>query len=441
MNRVRQFVLLISDLAVLYISLILALWLRYRGEFYDQFKEDHLIPFSFIFAVWIVIFYVAGLYDLRKLRNGLEFIKTLSLSIFVNSLLAISLFYLIPTLGIAPKTNLFLFIAIFAILETYWRRVFNRAISSGEAHSRVLLIGNGASTEAIKEAIRTNPQLGYEIPVSLKEDQVNESTNLRKVVEENSINYIVVPRHLKKDTKLTNTLYDLLTSGAEVRDLPNFYELIFRKIPLADLEEAWFLENLIGHQKFYDPLKRAGEFMIALILGIGLLPLEILIALLIKATSPGSIIYRQERVGKSGKSFLLYKFRTMTVDAEKNGAKWADPNDMRATPLGKILRHTHLDELPQLWNVLKNELSFVGPRPERPEFVRLLQEKIPYYEIRHIVKPGVTGWAQINYKYGASVEDAYEKLQYDIYYLKNRSLILDISTMIRTIKSFFVNQE
>ncbi|MEK7075474.1 MAG: exopolysaccharide biosynthesis polyprenyl glycosylphosphotransferase, partial [Patescibacteria group bacterium] len=190
---------------------------------------------------------------------------------------------------------------------------------------------------------------------------------------------------------------------------------------------------------FYDAAKRTIDFCLALFFNIVFLPLILIIALLIKSTSKGLIIFKQERVGLNNESFTLFKFRTMRPDAEKNGPQWASENDSRITPFGKILRRTHLDELPQLFNILKGDLSFVGPRPERPEFVEKLKEQIPYYEIRHIIKPGLTGWAQINYRYGASVKDAYEKLQYEIYYLKNRSLILDLLIILKTVRLFFIN--
>ncbi|MFA4827508.1 MAG: sugar transferase, partial [Candidatus Shapirobacteria bacterium] len=179
--------------------------------------------------------------------------------------------------------------------------------------------------------------------------------------------------------------------------------------------------------------------ILSLVLFSVILPISLIIFLLIKLTSKGPAIYKQIRTGKKENEFILYKFRTMYLDAEKHGPQWSRENDARITPVGKILRYTHLDELPQLINIIKGDISFVGPRPERPEFVAILKEKIPYYEIRHLVEPGVTGWAQINYRYGSSIEDAYEKLQYDIYYLKNRSFVLDFLIVLKTIKSVFSN--
>jgi lipopolysaccharide/colanic/teichoic acid biosynthesis glycosyltransferase len=264
---------------------------------------------------------------------------------------------------------------------------------------------------------------------------------IKSAVHRDNINLIIVPRQLKNETKLVATLYELFGSGVLVNDMASFYEIIMRKVPLADVEETWFLENIAGEVTFYDPLKRAIEFVGALVLGIVLLPFELLIALLVLVTSRGPIIYKQVRVGEKGRHFTLYKFRTMRVDAEKDRPQWSTQNDSRTTIIGGALRRSHLDELPQLWNIIAGELSFVGPRPERPEFVAKLEAKIPYYEARLFIKPGVTGWAQINHHADLTDEDVVQKLQYDIYYLKNRSPILDAAIILKTAKSIFVSPE
>lgn len=441
-NKLKVLLLLLGDLIVLYAALFLALALRYGPRFYEEFIAIHVTPFTIIFIPWILIFYIAGLYDLRRLRNNLEFLKTLSLALVTNGILAILLFYSIPAFGITPKTNLFIFILIFAILEIFWRRIFNRTVSAGDAPNKVLLIGNGTADE-IAKTISENNQLGYVIQARMDDETVSRDPEaLKKIAEEKRTNMIVVPHHLKQNRRLAAVLYELFGKRISVIDLANFYETIMRKVPLGDLEEIWFLENIEGATHFYDPLKRTGELIAAVALVIVLLPLEILIALLVKLTSRGSAIYQQTRIGQNGRPFTLYKFRTMRKDAEHDGeARWAATNDPRATPIGKLLRRTHLDELPQLINIINGELSFVGPRPERPEFVKTLEEKIPYYRARLLVKPGVTGWAQIHYRADKTLEDVTQKLQYDIYYLKNRSPILDLAIVLKTVKSIFVNPE
>jgi lipopolysaccharide/colanic/teichoic acid biosynthesis glycosyltransferase len=241
-----------------------------------------------------------------------------------------------------------------------------------------------------------------------------------------------VPARLKKHPHIARLLYANLGLGIEIIDFATLYEICFQKVPLSELEEVWFLENVAQRHELYDILKRPLEMFLAASLGITLLPLGVAIIAAIKFTSPGSAFFSQRRVGRHGHNFTLWKFRTMRHDAECNGPVWAKPNDSRITVIGRFLRQTHLDELPQLWNILRGDLSFVGPRPERPEFTKRLAGQIPFYELRHLVRPGLTGWAQINYRYGASTADAYEKQQYDIFYLKHRSFWIDFLILLKT---------
>jgi len=440
------FILILGDILIFYLSLILTLILRY-GNFWTKTFPDHLNPFTVILILWILIFYIAGIYDKKRLRNTIDFFKTLSTSYFVNIFLAIALFYFSPFVGISPRTNLFIFSGIFIILDFFWKRYFNKFLAHKFPKSKILLISNEDSSSEIIAFLKQNEQLGYEISFFWKIDEIpkelKDLSSWTDFIHKNNIDLIVVPLSFKKESDFSKIFYELLLSGVLVYDLPYFYEIVFKKIPLREINESWFLEKIIEHEKFYDKLKNGLEFVFALFLFLFLLPLKIFIALLIKLTSKGSAIYKQVRVGKNNQTFILYKFRTMRQDAEKDGPKWKASGDYdpRLTFIGRILAKTHLDELPQLINVLKGEISFVGPRPERPEFVSVLEQKIPYYNIRHLIKPGITGWAQINYKYGASIEDTYEKLQYDIYYIKNRSIILDLAIILKTLKSFFVSNK
>ena len=435
--------LVVGDIATLYLALNLTLLIRYGALWQDELSRRHAFPFTVIFTAWLVVFYIAGLYDLRRLRNNLDFFKTAVLTLFVNVLLAIIFFYLIPIFGITPKTNLFIFIGIFIIIGFIWRRFFNYFTADADSLSKVILIGENDAVAELVQFLSENPQIGYAVVMRFDEDSLPDSLETirgwRELIRKNEIDLIVIPPQFKKESRFAKIFYHLLASGIEVRDIPGFYEMIFRKINLSQISEEWFLEHIAEHHRFYDDLKWGGEIFGALLLEIILPPLEIVIATVIALSSPGPVIYKQVRVGRHGKEFTLYKFRTMHVDAEKNGAQWAQAKDARSTTIGNMLRYTHLDELPQLWNIIRGDISFIGPRPERPEFVHVLREKIPYYDVRHLVKPGLTGWAQINYRYGASVDDSYEKLQYDIYYIKNRSLILDLAILVKTIKSLFIN--
>lgn len=437
-TTLRITALVLGDIIALYASLFIMLTLRYGGGFYAQFTEWHFSPFTVVFAFWIFIFYISGLYDLRHIRNTLEFVKNLNLTIAVSAAITIMLFYLVPTLGITPKTNLFLFLAAFAIIETLWRRKFNAVTSSAEPPNRVLIV-NGKTAEKINGMKSSSPgwieQLGYKIVKTADEEEISrDPSKLPEMAAADKINIIVIPRYLKNNQKLATVLYGMLKDGIEIRDLPSFYELITRRVPLGDLEEAWFLENLTVRQKFYDPLKRAGEFLAAFIAGLVLLPLELLLTILVKLSSRGPAIYKQNRVGQRGRVFTLYKFRTMK---KHDKDYWPDENDARITAAGKILRKTHLDELPQLLNILLGDISIVGPRPDFVDFYEKLEKEIPYYSVRTLVRPGLTGWAQINKPVIASVEDTKERLEYDLYYLKNRSVVLDIAIILKTIKVLF----
>jgi lipopolysaccharide/colanic/teichoic acid biosynthesis glycosyltransferase len=206
-------------------------------------------------------------------------------------------------------------------------------------------------------------------------------------------------------------------------------------VPLADIEETWFIDNIEGVGRYYDSLKRAAEFLFALIFGIILLPIELIVALLVKTSSPGPAIYKQIRVGQNGKPFTLYKFRTMR-QADKN--EWLDADKSRITGVGKVLRSTHLDELPQFINLLCGDISLVGPRPDYIEFYNKLKDIIPYYSIRTIIKPGITGWAQVAFPVTESIEQTKERLCYDVYYLKNRSLIFDSLIILKTLKTVVI---
>ena len=229
--------------------------------------------------------------------------------------------------------------------------------------------------------------------------------------------------------------YEALPLGISILDFPDFYETVAEKIPVSVISESWFLVNLVEiNKRLFESFKRIFDIALSIILGVPTMFLFPIIGAVIKISGDGSIFYRQKRVGKNGKIFEIVKFRTMEENAEKNGAQWAIANDPRATKAGKILRKTRLDELPQLWNILRGDMSFIGPRPERPEFIAELQKQIPHYAMRHLIKPGLTGWAQIKFPYAASVEDAMEKLQYDLYYIKHRSLVLDFGVVLKTIK-------
>lgn len=276
---------------------------------------------------------------------------------------------------------------------------------------KVFFAGQGKEVEELKSFLKENPAFGFRVS--------NEKENSEIIVFD------------KKDFPWR----DYLKKDVLLFTLDEFYEMIFKKIPANLISEEWFLK--VKKRNLEDKLKRILDVILSLIFGILFFPFWILIPFLIFIEDGRPVFYLQERVGKNNKIFKLIKFRSMKKDAEKTGVQWAKVEDERVTKVGKILRKFHLDEIPQLFNVLKGEMSLVGPRAERPEFVEILKEKIPFYEFRHIVKPGITGWAQINFGYARSVEDSLKKFEYDLYYIKNRSLILDLKILLKTFQIWF----
>jgi exopolysaccharide biosynthesis polyprenyl glycosylphosphotransferase len=436
MSKIKNVLLLAGDIAVLYLTLFLTLAIRYGSNWNNQW-DAHFLPFSLLYFSSLIVFYIIGLYDLTLARNNLYFFVTLTKALAINVFIAIVFFYFIPYFGITPKTNLFINFLIFAVLFVGWRQFYNYFIKSPALLNNVLVLGQSQETKELVHYIKENPQLGFRIKKIVEPEDVKLLYDLIETLIQEKIQIIVTTVNPYKDGNLVRNLYQCLPLKITVADLPTFYEKITGKIPVSAIEEIWFLENLMSEQKtFFEGLKRIIDIIIALLLGAMTLILTPLIALLIKMDDFGPIFYRQKRVGQDSRIFEVIKFRTMVPDAEKDGAQWAHEKDKRITRIGSFLRKTRLDELPQLWNVLRGQMSFIGPRPERPEFAfsNELLSQIPFYQIRHTIKPGLTGWAQIKYPYGASIKDTLQKLQYDLFYIKNRSFVLDLAIILKTTK-------
>jgi len=342
--------------------------------------------------------------------------------------------------SIRPFLVYFLFVIIFSLLFVAWRRAYNQLTASEAFQNNVLFIGEGDEMQNLISELKAKPHLGYQVAEHILIDPKNENEsglndlNLNKILVEKHINTVVTSLELHRLPEIVSQFYKNLFLGIRYFDLPAFYERLIGKIPVTTIGQIWFLENIAeGEKRFYEVTKRGSDVTIAIIMGILGLALTPFIALVIKIDSKGPVLFKQNRVGKAGYVFPAMKFRSMKVGAEINGAQWATPDDPRVTRVGKFLRKSRLDEIPQLINVLRGEMSLVGPRPERPEFVQELKQNIPFYDERHLIKPGLTGWAQVNFKYGASAGDSMEKLQYDLYYVKNRSTLLDLGILLKTI--------
>lgn len=431
----RKFLLIASDILLLYLSLLVVVFLGFfrfkRESGWDVFSE-HLLPFSILYFFWLIIFYIFGLYDLNTIRIKETFYTKILGAIFASLAIGLSFFYLFPISEVTPKTNLFLNVLIFAILLILWRSIFLTLFSS-KFLTKIAVVGEKKQAQKLAEEIHSRPYLGYRV-VNLEKDE-----DFLSQIKRKKIDIILLPPDLVFDAELIKNLYQCLPARIKFLNLTKAYEIIAEKIPVSLINHVWFLENLgEGEKIFYDKLKRGFDLIFSVITFLITLPLWLLIAILIKLEDGGPVIYSQERIGRDGKPFLLFKFRSMRPEAEKaTGPLWAQAQDRRATKIGKLLRKIHLDELPQMINVIKGDISLVGPRPERPEFVRQLEKNIPHYHLRHIIKPGFTGWAQIKFRYGRSIMDSQEKFQYDLYYLKNRSLFLDLGILLKTFQLFF----
>jgi exopolysaccharide biosynthesis polyprenyl glycosylphosphotransferase len=449
-SRAKIPLLYVGDIFIFYIALTLTLLIRYGAiRFQGPDFEAHAGPFTYALFGWLLIFYIGGLYEKQSFNQDVLTRRFFPL-VGIGSLFLILLFYFVPSFGITPKINLFVFIILFSAIGYLWRITFIALLKqrAGSKANRVMLVGENAAGAELEKYIKKHPHHGYETVIWLKEGLKGQDTpeQFANFVIVKGINTIVVPAKLEHDPGALRMLYYAFMSGIEVVSLADFYERVFDKVSIEELEDSWLIKNLPRVAKRYRIFKYIFESLLALLVLVTTLPFTLLAVLAIKISSPGTIFYSQKRVGQNEEPFVLYKFRTMystkdkNPDADASVPTWSAGNDARITPIGKFLRASHIDELPQLINVLRGEMSFVGPRPERPEFTAELEKKIPYYELRYLLRPGITGWAQINYRYGASIEDAYQKLQYEIYYLKNRSLLLDAAIIVKTIKKFFVQE-
>ncbi len=437
LSKIKTLLIFLGDIFVFYAALALTIAFRYNFSDFPDLFFGHFVPFTIILLIWILNFFIGDFYQLRKIFSGINFYTRASKIILLNILIAAVFFYFIPYFKITPKTNLLIFSLIFIPLFFFWKYLFQKMIAKNGGQ-KLLFIGEDEEYRELINYLKNHPQLGYRAKSHLRFFDDGKIAEADALIREEKIDTVIIPNQLKKNQALINYFFKNSHLNINVVDIPSFSEEMLLKIPIFSLEESWFLENLLSNRKLvFEKIKRLFDVFTASFLAIFTALIFPLIALAIKIESSGPVFYRQKRVGKNGKIFEMVKFRSMYAKSKDGGAEngkavWANENDPRVTKIGNILRKTRIDEIPQIINILKGEMSLIGPRPERPEFEAELSEKIPYYNMRHLIFPGLTGWAQINYPYGASIEDAKEKLEYDLYYLKNRSLILDVVIILKT---------
>jgi sugar transferase (PEP-CTERM system associated) len=434
----------IGDFIFAMLALCLGAFIRFgsltQAEEMMSISMVKLLAFG---AVLVLSSYMLEMYDEEKTRGKKELFLRVYLNICMTLIMLAVLFYLLPHLFLG-RGVLAVSLGLFSLFQFLWHWGYGTIGYHGFAQN-VLILGSGPLAQKIGEIVRQkNHRYVFAGHINMPSEQlclpmmdypINGSSFEDTVKKENA-HKIVISLNERRGVFPVQDVLACKLNGVEVVDAPSFYEEMTGKLLIENITPSWVIFS-DGFR--ITPLKSVMKRMLDILIGsIGFIILLItfpFIALAIRINSPGTVIYEQVRLGKKGKPFTLYKFRTMHVDAEeKKGAVWAERNDPRITMIGKLLRKIRLDEFPQFYNVLRGDMSVVGPRPERPEFIQKLSKIIPYYSERHTLKPGVTGWAQIRYPYGASVHDAIEKLRYDLYYVKHFSIFLDLLIIIETIK-------
>jgi len=430
--------LLLGDLLVLGLSLWLTLFLRYWHLPAGNLFISHLVSFSSIFAVWLLVFYIADLYGRSFYLYRKSLVGFLLAAQAANGLIASVFFYFLPYYGITPKTILFIDILVSFVLLFLWRSAVKFSLKLN-AKERLVLVGSGPEFKELAAELAQNEQYGFKIfrkidSAQLAGDFANSGRQLfdEALAKEKNIIFVVESfKDLPKEA--VEYFYDLMFKGMEFFNFQDFYESIFQYAPLSFVNDEWLLSNISsGPKDFYDLAKRLMDILAALFVGLVSLIFYPFIMIVIRLDDGGPVFFINSRVGQKNRVFKQFKFRTMCVNAD---ARWLDKNDKQITRIGSFLRRTRLDELPQLWNVLKGDMSFVGPRPDFIEFAKTLEQRIPYYNIRNLIKPGLTGWAQIQQLPPRSVEETHKRLAFDIYYIKNRSLFLDLTIILKTVRT------
>ena len=451
----RMLLLLLAEALLLFGGLVVAVYVRLGAI--DA--EDALITrYGFYKAALATVFclasfYLLDLYDFVVMHDRRELVLRLLQALGLAWIALALIFYLAPQVMIGRGVSM-ISLPLALLLMVGWRLGIHWVLGHPEIGERILIVGSGPFAVEIARETLGRPDAGFRVvgfvdsdPALVGKSLINPkviglTSELGSLVRSEHIDRIVVAIGDRRGQFPTEELLRLSLSGdVSIEESASFYERLTGRVLLDLIRPSWLIFSSRGRRARLNELAGAAMHRTVALLGAILsFPIAILTALLIKIESRGPIFYRQERVGKNGRLFSLMKFRSMRVDAEKDGPVWAKTEDERTTRVGRIIRKIRVDEIPQFWNILRGDMNFVGPRPERPHFIAQLAEEIPFYEQRHLVAPGLTGWAQIKYPYGASIEDAKQKLEYDLYYLKNQSITLDATIMFETIKTILLGR-
>jgi sugar transferase (PEP-CTERM system associated) len=446
---IRNIFFVIGEGVTIYSSVLLAAVLL-QGEqalHQDQWFYLKLLLITFVCQTSL---YYNDLYDLKEKSNFKDLSLRLIQSLGVSAIVLAFLNFAFPETVVA--SGIFLVgVTIVVLTIVSWRFCYSFVLSRGLFNQRIMLLGSGELSKKIRAEVKAREDCGYTVALEVPEcmDDVdlaqppgvplicrNQFEGLADLSHKFEVQKIIVSFREKRSLFPTQELLRCRVEGIDVIEANSFYEMLTGKLIVELINPSWLIFSR-GFEKssvrrFF---KRAVDLLLVLFFGLLLGPFLMFMAILIKLESAGPVFFKQDRVGERGRSYVVFKFRSMVKDAEKlSGPVWAQENDSRVTRVGRIMRRLRIDELPQVWNVLKGDMSFVGPRPERDVFVQQLEKIVPYYRERFTVKPGITGWAQVNYGYGASVADAIEKLNYDLFYIKNMSFMMDLLVLLRTVK-------
>jgi sugar transferase (PEP-CTERM system associated) len=447
----KSVLLVFVESLIVALSLIGAVGLRFWGNHgvYESLVQVPLFPLKALIVVITLqlCFYYNDLYDFHMLRGRQEQLVSLGQSVGQACVLLGVLYFAIPDLIIGRGVFL-ISIGLGATLIAAVRLAFEGKWYTGALKQKVLILGTGELAETVAHQLKSRPDLNLSIVGFLKSQDdsivsvpaehkvLGKLQDLVDVVRATRAEKVIVALKERRLILPVRELVRLRMEGIVVEDAQNTLSALSGRVCLNNLQPSWFVfSEGFRRSKMLLAVKRQVDILCA---SVGLIlssPIMLAVALAVRLDSPGPVIYRQKRVGLAGRCFNVLKFRSMFIDAEKDGAQWATADDNRLTRVGAFIRKYRLDEFPQFVNVIRGDMSFVGPRPERPEFVEELRNAIPYYDERHTVRPGITGWAQVQYEYGASIEDARRKLEYDLFYLKNMSIMFDIAIIFHTLRT------
>jgi sugar transferase (PEP-CTERM system associated) len=446
----RTILLLLVEAMLLFSCLVIAVYARLGAvDAEDALIQRHGFYKAALATIFcLTSFYIFDLYDFVVMHDRRELVLRMLQALGLAWIALALLFYVVPQVMIGRGVSL-ISLPVALLLMVVWRLSIHWILGHPEIGERILIVGSGPFAVEVARATLNRPDAGYRVvgfvdndPRLLGKSLINPkviglTSELAALVKRESIDRIVVAISDRRGQFPTHELLALSLSGVvSIEESASFYERVTGRVLLDMIRPSWLIFSTRGRRARANEVTRIViHRLVALVGAILSLPIVAITAVLIKIDSGGPVLYKQERVGKNGRTFSLMKFRSMRLDAEKNGPVWASDGDERMTRVGRVIRKIRVDEIPQFWNILRGDMNFVGPRPERPHFVAQLAEEINYYEQRHLIAPGLTGWAQIKYPYGASIEDAKNKLEYDLYYIKNQSLMLDATIMFETIKT------